>query len=79
MLKLGAQNQDFGIVLRERLKRKSRSENGASEANVCQVLKKVYTVYINTKIRLQNRKSNCSGNRHTRLCGSGNNSHRTQC
>ena len=53
MLKLGAQNQDFGIVLRERLKRKSRSENGASEASVCQVLKKVYTFYINTKIRLQ--------------------------
>lgn len=34
MLKLGAQNQDFGIVLRERLQRKSRSENGASEASV---------------------------------------------
>ena len=34
MLKLGAQNKDFGIVLRERLQRKSRSENGASEASV---------------------------------------------
>ena len=34
MLKLGAQNQDFGTVLRERLQRKSRSENGASEASV---------------------------------------------
>ena len=34
MLKLDAQNQDFGIVLRERLQRKSRSENGASEASV---------------------------------------------
>ena len=34
MLKLGAQNQDFGIILRERLQRKSRSENGASEASV---------------------------------------------
>ena len=33
MLKLGAQNQDFGTVLRERLQRKSRSENGASEAS----------------------------------------------
>ena len=33
MLKLGAQNQDFGIILRERLQRKSRSENGASEAS----------------------------------------------
>ena len=34
MLKLDAQNQDFGTVLRERLQRKSRSENGASEASV---------------------------------------------
>ena len=34
MLKLGAQNKDFGIILRERLQRKSRSENGASEASV---------------------------------------------
>lgn len=34
MMKLGAQNQDFGIILRERLQRKSRSENGASEASV---------------------------------------------
>ena len=34
MLKLGTQNQDFGTVLRERLQRKSRSENGASEASV---------------------------------------------
>lgn len=34
MMKLGAQNQDFGTVLRERLQRKSRSENGASEASV---------------------------------------------
>ena len=34
MLKLEAQNQDFGTVLRERLQRKSRSENGASEASV---------------------------------------------
>jgi len=33
-LKLGAQNKDFGIILRERLQRKSRSENGASEASV---------------------------------------------
>ena len=33
-LKLGAQNQDFGTVLRERLQRKSHSENGASEASV---------------------------------------------
>lgn len=34
MLKLGAENKDFGIILRERLQRKSRSENGASEASV---------------------------------------------
>jgi len=34
MLKLRAENKDFGIVLRERLQRKSRSENGASEASV---------------------------------------------
>lgn len=34
MLKLGAQNQDFGTVLHERLQWKSRSENGASEASV---------------------------------------------
>lgn len=34
MLKLGAQNKDFGTVLRERLQRKSRSENGASETSV---------------------------------------------
>jgi len=34
MMKLGAQNQDFGTVLRERLQRKSRSENGTSEASV---------------------------------------------
>lgn len=34
MLKLGAQNKDFEIILRERLQRKSRSENGASEASV---------------------------------------------
>ena len=34
MMKLGAENKDFGTVLRERLQRKSRSENGASEASV---------------------------------------------
>jgi hypothetical protein len=33
-LKLVAQNKDFGIILRERLQRKSRSENDASEASV---------------------------------------------
>ena len=34
MLKLGAQNKDFGIILRERLQRKSHSEDDASEASV---------------------------------------------